>query len=199
VAVTLLKIVSGGQTGADRGALDAAIDLHLDRGGWAPHGWRAEDGAIPEVYRAHMRQAATADWKTRTILNIQDSDGTLVFSFAAHLTGGSALTVREARRLRKPWHHGILLRRGAGGSAVNLDNATRAEILAWVAACQIRVLNVAGPRESKEPGIQRVVHAAVTSLLEDRILIASAAEVLIAQCVLPWDENDLAPTKEKST
>lgn len=71
----LTKIVSGGQTGADRAGFEAAREVGLAIGGWAPRGWRAEDGCIPLVYRQFMRESVSPDYKLRTRLNVQDSDG----------------------------------------------------------------------------------------------------------------------------
>jgi hypothetical protein len=171
------KIVSGGQTGGDRGGLDAALELHLDRGGWAPRGWRAEDGVIPERYRAGMREAPTADWNTRTAYNVRDSGGTVVFSFAPRLTGGSRFTAAEAARQGRPLRHVVLPARGSRSPGDGeLGEAERAALLAWIDEHQIRVLNVAGPRESKAPGIQRAVRDAVVFLLENRVP-ARASEV----------------------
>lgn len=92
-------IVSGGQTGADRGGLQAAIDLGLGWGGWAPQGWRAEDGEVPTVYREHMRESASPHYGLRTRLNVQDSDGTLIVSFAENLSGGGPDRRRAERCL----------------------------------------------------------------------------------------------------
>ena len=153
-----IRIVSGGQTGADRGALDAAIDLGLPCGGHAPLGWRAEDGTIPDRYRTYLQQAATADWKARTVLNIEHSDATLIFSQARHLTGGSAFTQAEAKRQGKPMRHVVL--RG-----FSWEEVARVDFWVWIDAHQVRVLNVAGPRESKDPGIQRAVREALSWLL----------------------------------
>lgn len=156
-------IVSGGQTGADRGGLQAAIDLGLGWGGWAPHGWRAEDGEVPAVYREHMRESASPHYGLRTRLNVQDSDGTLIVSFAENLSGGSAFTARTAKAQRKPARHLILPARGR----TRITDAVRAALLQWIGDNRISVLNVAGPRESKEPGIQQAVRDALVWVLED--------------------------------
>ena len=82
------KIVSGGQTGADRAALDVALELGLSTGGWIPRGRRAEDGAIPERYE-ELVESDSESYERRTELNVRDSDATVVFSFGPP-TGGSA-------------------------------------------------------------------------------------------------------------
>jgi hypothetical protein len=145
--VTLL-IVSGGQTGVDRAALDAAMELGFATGGWVPKGRLAEDGVIPARY-ANLREAASPDPAVRTALNVRDSDATLILSHGP-LSGGSRLTLVEARRLRRPVLHVDL----AGGS----DGDAVAAILAWLSEVRPAVLNVAGPRASGDQTIAE--HAA---------------------------------------
>ena len=87
-----LKIVSGGQTGVDRGALKAAIDLGLPWGGWAPKGWRSEDGAIPPKYRSEMKECASANYLVRTRKNVVDSHATLIITNTYPLSGGTLKT-----------------------------------------------------------------------------------------------------------
>mgnify|MGYP003793290687 CR=1 FL=1 len=88
------KIVSGGQTGVDRAALDVAMQLGIPVGGWCPRGRRAEDGRIPDSYP--LREASSVNYAKRTELNVRDSDGTLILS-GGPLTGGTALTESLAR------------------------------------------------------------------------------------------------------
>ena len=73
-----LKIVSGGQTGVDQGALEAAVDLGVDWGGWVPKGWRAENGTVPEQFRARMQEHVSANYIVRTRQNVADSHATLI-------------------------------------------------------------------------------------------------------------------------
>ena len=89
------RIISGGQTGADRAALDVAIKLDMPHGGWIPKGRKTEDGILPRKY--HMQEMPTASYPKRTERNILDSDGTLILS-RGKLTGGSALTRRLAKK-----------------------------------------------------------------------------------------------------
>jgi hypothetical protein len=133
------RIVSGGQTGVDRGALDAAITLGIEHGGWCPRGRLAEDGPIPPHYRLHETEAL--EYAVRTERNVIDSDGTLVV-YKGRLQRGSLLTYRLAQKHARP-----VLR-------VRLDLPVDvAEIQQWLIEQRIRVLNVAGPRASSCPGI----------------------------------------------
>jgi len=132
------RVVSGGQTGVDRAALDVALELGLPCGGWCPAGRRAEDGAIPARYP--LRETRARDYAARTEANVRDSDGTLVLTVGAP-TGGTALTCRLARRLGRP----LLV--------LDLAEAPApARARAWGAAAGVAVLNVAGPRETTAPG-----------------------------------------------
>lgn len=133
------KLISGGQTGVDRGALDAAIELGLDHGGWCPRGRRAENGAIPPHYR--LTEHTSSEYAARTERNVLDSDATLIIS-RGPISGGTELTRRLAEKHRKP--------------CLVVDLASlppAAELRAWLARHAVRVLNVAGPRESQSRGI----------------------------------------------
>ncbi|MEM6778610.1 MAG: putative molybdenum carrier protein [Planctomycetota bacterium] len=133
------KIISGGQTGVDRGALDAAIELGIVHGGFCPAGRLAEDGMIPEQY--DLTEIRSRHYPDRTEKNIVESDATLVL-FEDVLRGGTALTRRLCRRLHVPYE-AIDLRR---------DDALHA-LHDWLHHVRPSVLNVAGPRESHSPGI----------------------------------------------
>lgn len=135
----LKTIVSGGQTGADRAALDVALALGLPVGGWCPKDRRAEDGAIPERYP--LTETMEPDYETRTCRNVEDSDGTLILNLG-ELDGGTALTAAHARKIDKP----CLI-------AALEEGIEPAQFRAWLEAHRIAVLNVAGPRESKRPGV----------------------------------------------
>ena len=147
----LEKLVSGGQTGADRAALDAALEVGIEIGGWCPKGRRAEDGAIPERYP--LAETPERGYRARTRRNVEDADGTLVLN-VGKLDGGTALTVRHARKTGKPC------------LVVQLeDGLDPAVFRAWLARHRIGVLNVAGPREGKRPGIHAAALACMTALL----------------------------------
>lgn len=133
------KIVSGGQTGADRAGLDAALALGLAVGGWCPRGRRAEDGRIPDRYP--LEETESAAYRVRTRLNVRDSDATLILCRGPP-TGGTRLTAAIARRMGRPLRIADLSRRAQAPAAA-----------AWLRRHGVRRLNVAGPRESQAPGI----------------------------------------------
>lgn len=133
------KIVSGGQTGVDRAALDVALELGLHCGGWCPKGRLAEDGAIPSRYP--LKETPTARYEQRTEWNVRDSDGTLILS-RGPLGGGSAFTLRVAEAMNRP------------RMVVDLAQEPDPEpVRLWIAVHAVRILNVAGPRESDPPAI----------------------------------------------
>lgn len=136
------KIVSGGQTGVDRAALDVALELGLETGGWIPLGRRAEDGRVPGRYDA-LRECDSASYETRTERNVRDSDATLILAPGTP-RGGTALTARIAGRLGRPLLVVDCAATHPGEAAVR--------VRAWLAATGVQVLNVAGPRASQEPG-----------------------------------------------
>ena len=142
------KVVSGGQTGADRAALDWAIARGLPHGGWCPRGRRAEDGRIAPRYR--LTETPSDDYPQRTEWNVRDADGTVILSLSPTLTGGSKKTAEFAVALGKPWLH---VARDA-----TADDAG-ARLRRFVETHGIRVLNVAGPRASTEPEIGPFVQA----------------------------------------
>ena len=162
-----IKIVSGGQTGVDQGALEAAVTLGLEHGGWAPARWRAEKplGAIPEAYRAAMREypdqgSNAQNYRARTKANVRDSHATLILVEALPLKGGTKLTEETAVSFMKP--HCVV-----DMSAAN----AKEDALRWLRQFQEMsstfVLNVAGPRESKAPGIQAKTKAFLSEVIRE--------------------------------
>lgn len=138
----LEKIVSGGQTGVDRAALDAAMDLGIEVGGWCPKGRLAVDGTIPSKYP--LTETPDESYQTRTQWNVRDSDATLII-FGDELAGGTALTMEFCGQLGKPYEiHQI---KAAGASWAGTAESDVMEILYWLSSHPINVLNVAGPRE----------------------------------------------------
>lgn len=144
----VVRIVSGGQTGADRGGLDAAIRLGIEHGGWCPRGRRSEDGTIPAQYRLTETKARTYIERTRR--NVIDSDATVVFT-RGHPTAGSRLTIEMAQAEDRPLLH-IDVADWPGARSEDVE-----KFRDWLAALHIATLNVAGSRESKTPGLQRLV------------------------------------------
>jgi hypothetical protein len=149
------RIVSGGQTGADRAALDAAIALGIACGGWVPLGRVAEDGQIPPQYH-DLTEAPSAEPAVRTELNVRDSDATLVIS-RGEPAGGSALTLAAAARLRRPALHIDL-------AQIAMPAATR-RLAGWLREVQPHTLNVAGPRASEDPVIYEMARTLLTAAL----------------------------------
>ena len=150
--ISPVKIVSGGQTGVDRAALDAAISLGIPHGGWCPRGRLAEDGRIPKRYR--LRETGAADYSVRTERNVLDSDATLIVC-RGRPSGGTKLTGDFARQHARPC------------MVVNLDNPPPVgEVARWLSAHKVEVLNIAGPRESQSPGIAETAERFIARLLQ---------------------------------
>lgn len=133
-----IVIVSGGQTGVDRGALDAALEAGTPCGGWCPQGRLAEDGAIPARYP--LRELPGGGYRERTRRNVEDSDATVVIHFG-ELEGGTALTLDLCRELGRP--HLVV------DAAVASPEEAAARLRDFVDRHGVRELNVAGPRQSK--------------------------------------------------
>jgi hypothetical protein len=139
----LKMIVSGGQTGVDRAALDAALAAGLPVGGWCPKGRLAEDGRIADRYP--LQETPSRMYRHRTEWNVRDSDGTLVL-YWGELQDGTLATVKLARdKYRRP----LLM--------MNLlEPVSPKEVVAWIERSGIKTLNVAGPRESSRLGIYKM-------------------------------------------
>ncbi len=145
------KIISGGQTGVDRAALDVALALGVACGGWVPKGRRAEDGPIDPRYPVtEMRQA---DYEARTLKNVEQSDGTLILT-RGEPAGGTRIALDHAAKSNKHYHI-VDLRRGHSPLAA----------LRWLEARRPETLNVAGPRESEAPGIYDEAASYLNNLL----------------------------------
>ena len=158
-----MKIISGGQTGVDRAALDAAIALGLAYGGWCPRGGWAEDLRTPPGLLAkypQLRETPSKDPARRTRWNVRDSDRTLIIHDARGLAAsrGTALTLRLAEQYGKPY------------LVIDVDEAEAADrIAAWLADAKgAFTLNIAGPRESGAPGIYEKTRAALGRVFGDR-------------------------------
>lgn len=147
----LRRIVSGGQTGVDRAALDAALDLGFPCGGWCPLGRRAEDGTIPDRYP--LTETSWRGYPQRTEWNVRDSDATLIIT-RGEPDGGTALTVQLAEKHGRPC---LVIDPG--------DLEPLATIRSWLERHGVAVLNVAGPRESSHEGIYAQAFELVHTLL----------------------------------
>ncbi|BBM83492.1 putative molybdenum carrier protein [Candidatus Uabimicrobium amorphum] len=148
------KIISGGQTGADRGGLDAAIKLNIDHGGWCPKGRRAEDGSISSRY--HLKETAGRDYRIRTEKNVVDADLTLVFT-PGKATGGSLQTIQYARKHNKNCYHFDIL----------CPKSENMHLLHSLLVNFDGILNIAGSRESKFAGIRVYVENILCKVIAD--------------------------------
>ena len=138
--VMLRKVISGGQTGADRAALDWAIERQVPHNGWCPKGRKALDGPLAPKYQ--LKETPSEGYLQRNKWNVRDSDGTVVFTLAAEVTGGSKKTIEFATKLKQPWLH---IHPGM--------RAPEELLVSFIQNHGIQTLNIAGSRESKEPGI----------------------------------------------
>lgn len=145
------KIVSGGQTGVDRAALDVALELGISCGGWCPQGRLAEDGPIDKRYP--LQEIPSEDYSQRTKQNVRDSDGTLILTVGAP-TGGTTLTRTHAETIGKPC------------LVIDLNQKPNpATVLDWIRTYSIQILNIAGPRASQQPKIhEKATHFLTTFL-----------------------------------
>ena len=150
--VPITRIISGGQTGVDRAALDVALVLGIPCGGWCPRGRLAEDGPISLRYPLY--EAPSTDYVVRTEWNVRDADGTVILT-KGEAEGGTKLTVELARKHGKP--HLV----------IDLRNPPDARVVArWARAHHVKTLNIAGPRESTVPGVYDDASGFVVKLFE---------------------------------
>ena len=155
--MSIRKIISGGQTGADRAALDWAIENKVLHGGLCPKGRLAEDGSIPTTYA--LVETKTDKYPERTKLNVETSNATLVIVGEAKLTRGSKLTVAHAEKKRKP----VLTIFAAG--AEQPTEAQVEEVRGWLEGHAPMVLNVAGSRASTSPNVYAFTKALLGAVL----------------------------------
>ncbi len=159
----LVRVVSGGQTGADQAGWRAAERLGYLTGGWMPHNFRTEDGHHPEfAKRYNARALQNGSYQERTKLNIVESHGTLIFGNVNE--PGSLLTFVTCKQMRRPRmvvSDADLLNVGELPLSTTIDH-----VRLWVYANDIRVLNVAGNRESKHPGIGALVESFLIGALK---------------------------------
>ena len=134
------KIISGGQTGVDRGALSAALDYNFPCGGWCPHARLAEDGIIPDKYP--VIELLDANYLRRTIKNVEDSEGTVILYFN-YLEGGTQETLFYCIKQKKPY-------KLIDATQISIQQSANL-IVQFVNDYDLQILNVAGPRLSKVP------------------------------------------------
>lgn len=175
--IPISRIVSGAQTGADRAALDFAIERGIPHGGWCPAGRRAEDGAIADCYQ--LNETTSTNYLVRTEWNVRDSDATVIFTVHSVLSGGSKRTGDFAAKHRKPWLH-LHAGEPVEGCAQRLEE--------FLIRNATRVLNVAGSRGSKEPEVGAFVRAVL-----DRVAFAKRPASSCPFCGVK-DENCLIVT-----
>jgi hypothetical protein len=154
------KVISGGQTGADQAALDAAIELGIPHGGSLPLGRKTEAGRLPEKYQ--LRELTTSSYPKRTEQNVIDSDGTLIMSHGP-LDSGSEYTIEMAERHNKPWVH--------VDTKSTSDEAAMVLIQSWLDRNEIKVLNVAGPRASRNPQIYAIARRILKTVFQGHRVI----------------------------
>lgn len=152
----LKKVISGGQTGVDRAALDAALNAGIPIGGWCPKGRRTDDGTLARKYP--LIETPLSAYAQRTEWNVRDSDGTLIL-FEGDIFGGTALTLELVRELGRSFFQ------------VDLKRIPECvELIFWMIEKQIHILNVAGPRERHCPGIYTHAFGFLVSVFQDDLL-----------------------------
>jgi hypothetical protein len=154
-----ITIISGGQTGVDRAALDVARLLNIPHQGWCPKGRLAEDGVIPASF--NLKETASDQYDERTDLNVRDSDGTVIFSLGKTLKGGSLWTQRCAIQRNKPYIH-ITLPRSPGQEQVCMKRLRE-----FIESYQLININFAGPRASQEAGVYTIVYNMLSRFFAD--------------------------------
>jgi len=151
----IAKIISGGQTGVDRAALDFAISRGIAHGGWCPAGRKAADGVLDARYK--LIETESAGYRQRTKQNLLMSDATLII-YRGELVGGSLLTLQLAERHERPV---VLL--GTAGPVINVSETKSA-----LCGRSVRVLNIAGPSEDRCPGIYEQALAVLSDVWDFR-------------------------------
>lgn len=149
-----MKILSGGQTGVDRAALDFALNNNIICGGWCPKDRLAEDGRIHNKYP--LKEASVKSYSWRTELNVRDSDATLVIS-SGKIGNGTELTIKMAEKMNKP----LMI--------IDLEDNNvfvEEDFNHWLAEYNVETLNIAGPRESSNPGIYEKTFQLLQALLQ---------------------------------
>ena len=152
------RIISGGQTGADQGGLAAGVTLDIPTGGLAPRGWKTERGPMPELGALGLEEHFSLQYPPRTRANVESSDGTLLIGNPS--SRGSRLTMKLARQAGKPIY--VIV-----STSFPSDLARHfVPFRTWLRAYRVKVLNVAGNRESVAPGIAKATHDFLVEALQ---------------------------------
>ena len=146
----VIKIISGGQTGGDIGGLLAGAELGLQTGGTAPKGFRTDSGLNPELANYGLVEHTSSSYRPRTIENVRNSDGTVLFGNVS--SPGCKLTILTCIKLQKPY----------------MTNPSKLELIGWIDKKFIKILNVAGNRESSYTGLQEKVKNFLTNVLTSK-------------------------------
>lgn len=159
------KVISGGQTGADQGGLFAASALYIETGGWAPVGFRTETGLTPMLgTRFGLKEYPSSKYADRTFANVKDSDGTI--RFATDFTSpGERCTFKAIQEYRKPYLDIYVPK-----------PPPHEDVVKWLKDNNIKVLNVAGNRESTSPGLQEFVAKYLTKVFGFKGLLVAEDE-----------------------
>lgn len=159
------KIISGGQTGADQAGLEAAYEMRVETGGWAPKGFLTEVGPDPSLCEKYGLDEHKSDkYQPRTYANVKDADATILFLCPMHVNSpGSECTKKAIENYGKPWYTLPVQRGGSGRNEVS--ELFLSDTVKWIQDNDIKILNIAGNRESKCPGIQRAVKEYMEKLI----------------------------------
>ncbi|WP_321368243.1 putative molybdenum carrier protein [uncultured Draconibacterium sp.] len=149
IQILCQKLISGGQTGVDRAVLDACLKYSFPCGGWCPKGRKAEDGKIPGSYP--LQEMKEVEYEVRTRKNVIESDGTLILA-PEKLQGGTLLTKHFSLEVNKPYR-------------IIRPETNPSKLLSWIAINNIRILNIAGPRQSEWPQAYSAAYRFTTELI----------------------------------
>lgn len=165
-----ITILSGGQTGVDRAAIDAALALGLPVGGWMPKGCRAEDGRIPERYAQHLQECESTRYEDRTAANVEAATGVIIVTRGA-LTPGTTMALQMAKDLARRWAVVDLAQHGLHFGPADVGPVCQGyQPYSMLDAGQEPRILIAGPRESKRPGIEIEARVAILALLAPHLL-----------------------------